>query len=1043
VLEPMRVRLLGRFVVSVGSRAVAEDAWRLKKAAALVKLLALAEGHRLHREQAMERLWPNLAPKAASNNLRQALYAGRRALEPDSSAPARFLHLGDGWLKLCSEGPLWVDVEAFEGAARTARRVGEPAAYGAAIDLYAGELLPGDRYEEWTEERREALRQTFLALLEEMAALYEERGEREPAIAALERAVEVDPVHEDAHVGLMRLFAASGRRRKAIAQYQRLRRVLSEEVGVEPAESSRLLHERIVAGQLEEPPPSESHGVVARAGGSQKHNLPAERTSFVGREEELIEVERLLSMTRLLTLTGAGGSGKTRFALRVAKNLVGTYQDGAWLVELAPLSEPELLEQAVAQALGVREQTNVPLSATLKDHLFARKVLLILDNCEHLIEAAAHLVETLLDSCPELKVLATSRESLNVAGELIWQVRPLSLPDPRHGTPKVENVAHLESVRLFLARARYRRPEFALTRENAAIVARICQRLDGLPLAIELAAARVATLSVEQISGRLERSTGLLVGGRTAAQRQRTLEGALDWSFELLSEPEKCLFGRLSVFSGGWTLAAAEAVGSGGRIEEEDILDLLSRLVEKSLVVLETNGEDGSRYRMLEPVRHYGLERLEDDDHSSAVRGRHAAFYLALGEEAQSELTGARQALWLGRLEREHDNLRAALLWAIEVGDATLVLRLGEALSRFWHMSGHLNEGRRWLERGLVEGGPVPVPVRAKALSRAGWMASQQGDGPGAISRLEESLILFRRLEDREGIATSLADLGWAVLQHQTGKEHLTALREEATLLRNDPLNRRTITHLFDFLGLAAMDEADLDLAEIWFEESLALHRELENARGIAMCLSILGMIALERSDDEQAAAYFEESMRLARMPRDKVGVAYNLLGLAAVAGLEGRLVRAARLWGADQAIREDIDLDSISSLVQARYDYEGRVTDVRSRLGAEQFALAWSEGKAMGLEQAAEYALSRDEPRTTDPVREGSPIGATRTALTRREREIATLVAREMTNRQIAEELVLSEHTVATHVRRILKKLGVSSRAQIADRLGDQKPLP
>ena len=371
------------------------------------------------------------------------------------------------------------------------------------------------------------------------------------------------------------------------------------------------------------------------------------------------------------------------------------------------------------------------------------------------------------------------------------------------------------------------------------------------------------------------------------------------------------------------------------------------------------------------------------------------------------------------------------------------MLRLGEALSRFWHVRGHLNEGRRWLERGLVEGGPVPVPVRAKALSRAGWMASQQGDGPGAIARLEESLTLFRRLEDREGIAMSLADLGWAVLQHQTGKEHLTALREEATLLRNEPLNRRTITHLFDFLGLAAIDEADLVLAETRFEESLALHRELENARGIAMCLGILGMIALVRSDDEQAAAFFEESMRLVRTPGDKVGVAYNLLGLAAVAGLQGRLVRAARLWGAEQAIREDTDLDSISSLLQAQYDYEGRVTDVRSRLGAEQFAVAWSEGRAMDLERAAEYALSTEEPRTTDPVREGSPIGATRTALTRREQEIATFVAREMTNRQIAEELSISEHTAATHVRRILKKLDLRSRTQIAAWVEDSKPLP
>jgi len=585
----MRIGLLGGFWVSVGTRSVPEGSWRLKKAASLVKLLALAPGHRLHREQVTEWLWADLAPEAASNNLRQALHAARRALEPNPAA-SRYLRVRDGWLALCPEGPLWVDAEAFEEAARTARRAEDPAAYRAALNLYAGELLPDDRYEAWAEHKREALRQTYLSSLMELAALHEEQGESKPAIAALGRAVEVYAGHEEAHLGLMRLYAADGRRTEAIEQYGRLRRTLSEQLGIEPGEPARLFYERMVAGQQPEAGPSKGKGIVAPAGrsvgGSRKrNNLPAERTSFVGREEEMVEVERLLSMTRLLTLTGAGGSGKTRFALRVAKDLVGIYADGVWLVELAPLSDAELVEQAVAETLGVREEPGRPLATTLKDHLSSKHLLLVLDNCEHLIGAVAHLAESLLDSCESLQVLATSREVLNVAGELTWRVAPLPAPGPGV-VPTVEELAVYGSVRLFVERARYRRPDFLLTQDNAQAVAEICRKLDGMPLAIELAAARTGALSVGQIADMLKDSLELLAGGRTASPRQRTLEGALNWSFELLWERERDLFVGLSVFAGGWALEAVEAVSGEG-----DPLDVLLSLVDKSLVVAEADGE--------------------------------------------------------------------------------------------------------------------------------------------------------------------------------------------------------------------------------------------------------------------------------------------------------------------------------------------------------------------------------------------------------------------------------------------------------------------
>jgi len=555
------VELLGGFRVSVGSRAVGEDGWRLRKARGLVALLALEPGHRMHRERLMDLLWPDLDAGAAANNLRYALHVARRTLDPDPAAASCHLRLEGELLALCPGGMLWVDVEAFEEAAANARRLGEPAVYRAAIELYAGELLPRDRYEEWAEERREGLRRDHLALLVGLAWLHEGCGELEPAIEALRRVVAEERTHEVAHAGLMRLYAIAGRRDEALKQYERLREVLSQALDTAPDAESRLLHGGILAGKLPTALPSQAEERRERPGF--QHNLPTPRTSFVGREHELVEVGRLLTMSRLLTLTGAGGSGKTRLALEVARGLVGAYPDGVWLVELAGLSEGALVAQAVAGRLGVREQPSRPLAGTLVDVLRERSLLLVVDNCEHLVDEAARLVETLLDGCPRLRVLATSREVLGIAGELTWRVPSLSLPEPRR-PPAAGELHAYGSSRLFVERARSRRPGFMLTPENVRAVAEICTRLDGIPLAIELAAARMGVLSAPQIAERLGDSLGLLTeGGRTAPPWHRTLTGALDWSHELLSEPERALFRRLSVFAGG----VDPGGGRGGRRE--------------------------------------------------------------------------------------------------------------------------------------------------------------------------------------------------------------------------------------------------------------------------------------------------------------------------------------------------------------------------------------------------------------------------------------------------------------------------------------------
>src|SRR5829696_3055603 len=418
------------------------------------------------------------------------------------------------------------------------------------------------------------------------------------------------------------------------------------------------------------------------------HYLPAPRSSFVGREREMGEVKQALAATRLLTLTGTGGSGKTRLALEMAGDLLEAYPDGVWLVQLAPLSEGELVPQVVTKALGVAERPEEPLIDTLSQVSCAREMLLILDNCEHLLEATARLVDVLLDSCAGVRILATSREALGVEGEVRWPVPPLSVPDPERSPTTLEELQSSESVRLFLARARNRDPSFTFTPGSARAVAEVCSKLESIPLAIELAAARVGTLSLEQISERLEGSLELLTrGGRTAAPRQQTIRETLDWSHELLSEREQKVFRRLSVFAEGWALEASEAVVSGKGIAEREVLDLLSALVEKSLVIAELAADSGGgevRYRLLEPVRQYALEKLEQSGELEELKRAHAEYFLGVAEEVEPQLIGPREAGWFGRLEEVLDNFRAALSWASECGEAELGLRLAGALGSFW-----------------------------------------------------------------------------------------------------------------------------------------------------------------------------------------------------------------------------------------------------------------------------------------------------------------------------------------------------------------------
>jgi len=820
----------------------------------------------------MDLLWPDANRRAASNSLRSALHAARKGLDP--TIGSRYLASKDESLLLCSEGGPWVDVDAFEEAAATARRKKEPATYRAAIELYSGELLPEDSYEEWLEGRRDELRQLYLTLLVELAGLHEDRNELGLAIEALRKATAKEPVFEEAHVSLMRLHALSGRPERALTQYERLRDTLTRGLGTRPAEATRRLRDEIAAGRV---PMAPSVGLFQEEelGGAGKHNLPAPRTSFVGREREMVEVKRMLATMRLLTLTGAGGSGKTRLALEVARDLIGVYSDGVWLVGLAGLSEGDLVPQTVAAALRVPERPGQALTGTLVEALSDKELLLVLDNCEHLVEAAAQLADTLLDSCPHLRVLATSREPLGTPGEVNRVVPLLSLP-ARAGedftdASTVDSLMGYEAMRLFVDRARLRLPDFELTQQNADAVARVCRKLDGMPLAIELATARMGALAVEQVAQRLEVSLDVLSGAnRTAAPRQQTLRATIDWSHRLLSEDEQAIFRRFSVFAGGWTLEAAEAVCSGDGIEQEDALDLLGGLVDKSLVVAGAATGGAVRYRMLEPIRQYARQKLEESREADEVRDRHAASFLALAEETEPELAGQQQGAWVERLEGEHDNMREALSWALERKEDETALRLGAALWRFWHIRGYLSEGIRWLEQVLADDDLTASRMRVKVLEGMGWLVQLQGDHERARAIYEEMLELSRELDDKGNIATALNSLGTVAAQHGDNERARTLLNENLGVIgeleeEGDPATPLKKFYVFNLLGYLAINEED-DYARgttLW-EESLALAREAGDTYLVGNTLSNLGHPALMQGDYERAKTLSAEALEVA-----------------------------------------------------------------------------------------------------------------------------------------------------------------------------------
>ncbi|MBI5838379.1 MAG: protein kinase [Candidatus Eisenbacteria bacterium] len=684
------------------------------------------------------------------------------------------------------------------------------------------------------------------------------------------------------------------------------------------------------------------------------HNLPPALTSFVGREAVAAECLRLVGQARLLTLTGAGGCGKTRLGLHLAGRLLPEHPHGAWFVDLAPLSDPERVPGAVAAALGVREEPGrTPLEA-LVEHFRARRTLLALDNCEHLLAACVSLTGALLAACPGLRVLATSREALGMPGEQVYAVPTLAVPGPG-AVRDASGAAAFESVRLFVERAALVRPDFVLDDAGAPAVAEICRRLDGIPLALELAAARVKMLTVEQIRARLDDRFRLLTGGsRSALPRHQTLRATIQWSYDQLVDEEQHLLRALSVFHGGWSLETAARVLPGAA-DEFEVLDRITRLVDKSLVVVERSRAEDARYRFLETVRQYAQEKLGESGEGEAVRARHLECFLALAAMAEPYLRGHDQAQWLRRLELEHENLLAALDWCPHSADgAEQALRLSGSLWRFWYAHGHFRLGRRLLA-GALQGTTAASPARAAALRGAGAMAYVQGDTQSARPVYQELLEVCRGLGDRLGVARALNGLG-LVAQGADDAATAGARYEESLAAYREVGDQAGMSVALGNLGNLALQQRDFEAARGHFEEGLALCRRLDNREGMAAAVLNLAMAFTRLGNTGQARASLGEGLGLVVELGQKRFGAYALECAAGLAALRGEPARALRWCAAAQALREQIG-SPLPPVEQRELDQ--LVERLRALPGFCDPDEAWAAGAALSFAAALDDVLA------------------------------------------------------------------------------------
>lgn len=960
---PLTIRLFGPLRVLVSGEPLPRA--RTRSVEWLLALLALRHGRAVSRPWLAGTLWPDSRESQALENLRHDLVSLRKALGPQAGrlqSPTRdtlTLDLQDAD----------VDVARFDRAIRA----GDTESLRSAVEVYTGPLLEGC-YEEWALTERQQRTDQGLAALERLADEARERGEPGEAIRYLQRAETFDPLRDSTIRSLMTCLAAVGDPAAAGEAYRRFHNRLRTELAAAPDAETTLLFQQIRARKREEARQRERAFVSSPAGPPAPDHPPARAphplAPLIGRDADVEAVRERLVQSRLVTLTGSGGVGKTRLAMEAAARLAADYEGGAVWVELAPLADGALVPPALAAALGLRPESMsdaLTLSSRIAGRLSIGASLLVLDNCEHLLDAVAELVRPLLARCPGLRVLATSRQRLGLTGEVVWRVPSLPFPpesqkrEAGSGPPSfAASPLDYPAVQLFVARAAAVRAGFRLA-DSAAVdaVCRICRRLDGIPLAIELAAARANILPVEQIASLLDDRFRLLTwGDRAAAPRHQTLLALIDWSYDQLSDPERVLLRRLSVFVGGWSLEAAEAMNGPAPLPLEvgcspDLLDLLASLEDRSVILVEER-QDGLRYRMLETVREYARAKLRASGAEERTRERHADYYLALAERARPFLRTP-EPVWLERLENEHDNLRGALTFLAEKETSVeKAVRLAVALELFWNARGHDYEIRTWMI-GLARRPTAPTEARARLLGGAAWMAANDRDTAAAMRMQYERLEICRQLGDRNGCAAALNGLAW-LMSDSAAPEHDPAaarsLAGESLAIMRELGDRQGMAHSLYHLGHLARYVGDNAAAGEYWRECRSLDRELGVKGGFV--LHALGDLALTNGDLAEAQNCFTAFLLERREIGDPFGVASGMRGLSAVARAASRTEHAARLLGASCAVRKSLPLPD-----QERGPYETLRSVLREALGDETLTELFEEGAAMSPEEALAFAFT------------------------------------------------------------------------------------
>jgi predicted ATPase/DNA-binding SARP family transcriptional activator/Tfp pilus assembly protein PilF len=1033
-MSQLVLHLLGAPRIELDGRPVAIGH---NKAVALLAYLAVTQQYHT-REALSALLWPDHDPGSARAEVRRMIWALNKSL-------------GKAWLAVDRESVallpqpgLWLDVDHFRHLLATGQSHGHPAGEGCpaclepltkAVELVRGDFLAGfsladsPEFDTWQRFETESLRRELAGALERLVQLYQANGQagNEQAIGYARQWVALDPLQEQAHCQLMQLYARAGQSAAALRQYQVCTQVLADELGVEPSMETTTLYEAIKANRLPllaqvdiqlskpaapaefplprtsiSPAPSLSADRLETAA-PPRHNLPVQLTPFIGRRQEMKAVGELLLRedARLVTLTGVGGTGKTRLALQVAGSLLDHFEDGIYFLPLGDLSDPTLVLPTIAKQVGVHEGGSQPLLEILKSSLQDKHMLLILDNFEHVLKAGP-LIAELLAAAPRLKVLVTSRALLHLRGEREYMVPPLQLP-ARTQAVSLQLVEQVEAVQLFVERAQAAQSDFTLTVENAVAVAKICYQLDGLPLAIELAAARIKLLPPPLLLARLDSRLKLLTGGaQDLPTRQQTLRNTIDWSYSLLNEAEQTLFARLAVFVGGFTLDTAEAIcnldnshtGATGPVL--DVLEGVMSLLNNSLLTQQDTSGSQPRFRMLETIREYALERLAERGETEILRQRHAHYFRAWLENFGLQFF-PNTGLWLNLVEEEYDNLRAVLTWSVLDGErAELGASMVGVLYWFWYQHGYLSEGRNWCEwliplipetsrtagrasllmgsgslamwRGDLEQSVTWLDESAAiwrelqndralafVLIGRGIVALSQGHVAAAQQFLTESLALGRRLNHRWLIADSLLNLaGIAVAQ----RDYLTARAtlEEATDVAKTGDDRWLVASVLNNLGEVARVQGDYEQARCSYEESRILYRETAHKPDVARSLHSLGYVAHHQGDHDQAEHYFRESLAIFWELDSKRGIAECLAGMAAI---RGRTQEAARLLAAAETLLKSCGgwwwpADQV--------EYEHNLAALQAALTKTEFAAAWTEGQAMTLEQAIAYALNTGE---------------------------------------------------------------------------------